>query len=76
MLKDEFGYCVACFFDPCRCFGGKDSESSCQQCRLVRDELTALRREVQRLRTEAAVERVSQGKLEHEQLNHRGVTKR
>lgn len=70
MLKDEFGYCVACFFDPCRCFG-KDTESACSRCRELREEITALRREVNKLKALGELERERKVYLEHELLKTR-----
>ena len=69
MLRDEYGYCVACFFDPCRCFGGKDTESKCGGCSQLRDEITALRREITKLK--AALESERSNYTEHELLRTR-----
>ena len=44
MLRDEYGYCVACFDDPCSCFlQSRESQSRCQHCAELRAEISALR---------------------------------
>lgn len=56
MMRDEYGYCVVCYSDPCRCFSPGRPET-CQSCRMLREEIAALRRELQKARaTVAAIE--------------------
>lgn len=73
MLRDKFNQCVGCYFDPCRCFG-KESQDECSHCAMLRDEVAALRREVNRYRAMAELEKDRRYLLEKEMLSTRRVS--
>lgn len=68
MLKDKFGQCIVCFFDPCACRRPRESGDRCSQCAMLRDEVDALRRELRRYAALVEIEKDRRFYLERELL--------
>ena len=68
MLKDRFGQCIVCFFDPCSCNRPRESGNKCSQCSMLLDEVDALRRELRRYRALIELEKDRRFHLERELL--------
>jgi hypothetical protein len=74
VLRDKFGQCIGCFFDPCRCFGGKESQDECSHCGMLRNEVAALRSELKRVTGLLEIEKGKRFALEKDLLSTRTLT--
>jgi hypothetical protein len=75
VLRDKYGQCIGCFFDPCRCFGGgKETRDECSQCSMVRNEVAALRSELKRVTALLEIEKDRRFGLEKDLLSTRTLT--
>lgn len=74
MLRDKYGQCIGCFFDPCRCFGGKETRDECSHCGMLRNEVAALRSELKRVTALLEIEKDRRFGLEKDLLSTRTVT--